>query len=75
MNESVYKLKILQVNTTDRGGRAISSAWLLFREYKKRGHVSCQAIGHKFSDDPDVYRIPLIKVYWLVHRMSETVRR
>jgi glycosyltransferase involved in cell wall biosynthesis len=75
MNEPVHKLKILQVNTTDRGGGAASSAWHLFREYKKRGHVSWLAVGYKFSDDPDVYRIPLNKANGLIHRMSETVRR
>ena len=75
MNEPVHKLKILQVNTADRGGGAESSAWHLFREYKKCGHTSWLAVGYKFSDDPDVYRIPLNKANGLTHRMSETVRR
>jgi glycosyltransferase involved in cell wall biosynthesis len=74
MNENSYKLKILQVNAADLGGGAYSSAWNLFREYKKRGYASWLAVGRKFSDDPDVYRIPLNKANGLIHQMSEAFR-
>lgn len=51
-------MRILQINTADRGGGAEGSAWNLFNEYRNRGHESRLAVGKKFSHDPDVFVIP-----------------
>lgn len=59
MYRSFRPLKILQVNSGDLGGGAESSAWNLFHEYRKRGHMSFLTVGRKSSSDPFVFRIPL----------------
>jgi len=51
-------LKILQVNTNDRGGGATGSAWNLFQSYRNRGHAAWLAVGRKLTSDPDVFLIP-----------------
>ncbi|MDZ7318897.1 MAG: glycosyltransferase [candidate division KSB1 bacterium] len=51
-------MRILQVNTADRGGGAEGSAWNLFRSYRSQGYRSWLAVGTKYSDDPDVLVIP-----------------
>jgi glycosyltransferase involved in cell wall biosynthesis len=51
-------LRILQVNTTDQAGGAERSSWNLFQAYKDRGHESWLAVGHKKTDDPNVFVIP-----------------
>jgi glycosyltransferase involved in cell wall biosynthesis len=51
-------MRILQVNTLDRGGGAEGSAWNLFQSYRNRGHASWLAVGKKFTNDPDVLLIP-----------------
>jgi len=52
------KLKVLHINTADIGGGAESSAWNLFQSLRKKGYESWLAVGEKFSDDPNVYKIP-----------------
>jgi glycosyltransferase involved in cell wall biosynthesis len=51
-------VKILQVNTNDRGGGAEGVTWNLFQSYRNRGHASWLAVGSKLTDDPDVFLIP-----------------
>lgn len=51
------RLRILQVNSSDIGGGAQKVAWNLFQSYRRLGYVSCLAVGHKQSDDPDVLPI------------------
>jgi len=51
-------MKILQVNTLDRGGGAEGVAWNLFQSYRNRGHASWLAVRRKLTDDPDVFLIP-----------------
>jgi glycosyltransferase involved in cell wall biosynthesis len=51
-------LRVLQVNTEDWGGGAEKVAWNLLQAFRKRGHASWLAVGHKFGDDPDVLSIP-----------------
>lgn len=52
------RLRILQVNSADRGGGAEGSAWGLFQAYRARGHASWLAVGRKESDDPGVLVVP-----------------
>lgn len=54
----VTGVKILQVNTADRGGGAEGSARALFEAYRRRGHCSWLAVGRKLSADPAVFEIP-----------------
>ena len=51
-------MRILQVNTADRGGGAEGSAWNLFDRYRAAGQQSWLAVGRKYSNDPDVLEIP-----------------
>lgn len=51
-------MKILQVNTADRGGGAEGSARALFEAYRRRGHTSWLAVGRKLSADADVFELP-----------------
>ena len=51
-------MRILQVSTSDLAGGAEGSAWNLFQAYRKRGHDSWLAVGHKRSNDSDVLEIP-----------------
>jgi glycosyltransferase involved in cell wall biosynthesis len=51
-------MRILQVNTIDRGGGAEGSTWSLFQSYRYRGHPSWLAVGKKLTEDPDVLLIP-----------------
>ncbi|MGD0751129.1 MAG: glycosyltransferase [Anaerolineales bacterium] len=51
-------MRILQVNTTDRGGGAEGATWNLFQSYRNRGHPSWLAVGRKLTYDPDVFLIP-----------------
>ena len=51
-------MKILQINTADKGGGAEGSAFNLFRRYREAGHTSWLAVGTKYSDDKDVIEIP-----------------
>ncbi|MDD4538177.1 MAG: glycosyltransferase [Lentisphaeria bacterium] len=51
-------MRILQVNTADRGGGAEGSAWNLFDRYRAAGQLSWLAVGRKYSNDPDVLEIP-----------------
>ena len=53
-----HRLRILQVSTADRLGGAEGVAWNLFQAYKDRGHESWLAVGHKKTDDPNVFVIP-----------------
>lgn len=55
MDESV--LKILQVNTSDNRGGAERVSWNLFTAYRKLGHQSQLAVGHKSSLDKDVLEL------------------
>lgn len=72
-------MKILQVNTADRGGGAEGSAWNLFVRYRQAGHQSWLAVGRKYSDDPDVLEIPRGEVdsRWgrLLQRAAGAARR
>jgi glycosyltransferase involved in cell wall biosynthesis len=47
-------VKILTVSTSDLGGGAERTAWLLFEAYRARGHDSWLAVGNKRSADPRV---------------------
>jgi glycosyltransferase involved in cell wall biosynthesis len=51
-------MRILQVNTHDRGGGAEGGAWSLFQSYRNRGHASFLAVGRKLTDDQNVLLIP-----------------
>jgi glycosyltransferase involved in cell wall biosynthesis len=51
-------IRILHVNTSDRGGGAEKVAWDLFQASRTRGHDSWFAVGAKYTDDPRVVRIP-----------------
>ena len=51
-------MRVLLVNTSDRGGGAERVTWTLFEEYKRRGISSWLIVGRKQSHDPDVFVIP-----------------
>ncbi|MBN1841351.1 MAG: glycosyltransferase [Deltaproteobacteria bacterium] len=51
-------MNILQVNAFDDFGGAARIAWNLFESYRGRGHRSWLAVGHKGSNDPNVFPIP-----------------
>lgn len=51
-------LRVVQVNTLDNIGGAALVAWSLHQTYRERGINSRMAVGHKFSNDPDVVQIP-----------------
>ena len=51
-------MKILQVNTADRGGGAEGSVWNLFEGYAARGHDSWLAVGSRHSNHERVFEIP-----------------
>lgn len=51
-------LRILQVNSVDSEGGAAKTARSLFLAYRQRGYESWLAVGHKRSQDPDVFVIP-----------------
>jgi len=57
-SEMKRPLRILQVSHGDQGGGAQYSAWHLYRSYYSQGHKSWLAVGHKRSDDPNVFIIP-----------------
>lgn len=56
-------MRILQVSTLDMAGGAERIALNLFNEYRRRGHHSWLAVGHKYNDDPDVFLIPNDALY------------
>jgi glycosyltransferase involved in cell wall biosynthesis len=51
-------LRILQVNTADRGGGAAKVAWGLFQNYRTRGYASWLAVRSKHTADADVLPLP-----------------
>jgi len=51
-------LKILQINTNDSSGGATVVAWNLLQAYRDLGHQSWLMVGHKQSNDTDVFTIP-----------------
>src|SRR5688500_8850542 len=51
-------LSILQVSTSDVLGGAERVAADLFHIYRTRGHRSWLAVGHRKTDDPDVFLVP-----------------
>ncbi len=67
-----WPLHILQVSTVDIAGGAENVAWNLFQTYRMREHASWLAVGHKRSDDPDVF---LIRDRELCGRWSRFWRR
>lgn len=50
-------MDILQVNTTDGEGGAAGIARALHEGFRRRGHASRLAVGHRSSGEPDVFRI------------------
>lgn len=58
MVEAAEGLRILQVNTEDRGGGAANVAWGLFRGYRARGHEAWMAVGRRRFQDPNVFELP-----------------
>lgn len=48
---------IVQVNTRDQRGGAERVMWNLFRAYQARGRASWLAVGKKYSNDPQVWKI------------------
>lgn len=52
------QLSILQISSADIAGGAERVAWNLFEGFRKRGHLSALAVGHKRSEDRDVLQIP-----------------
>ncbi len=50
-------LRILQVNTADLRGGAETVARNLHRAYRYKGHESWMAVGHKYTDDPNILAI------------------
>lgn len=69
-----HSLRILQVSAWDIAGGAEKVAWNLFHAYRKLGHASWLAVGHKRSDDPDVFEIPRLhqsvawaRLCWIWH--------
>ena len=57
------QLKIVQINTADRGGGAEGSAWNLFSRFRSLGHDSKLIVGRKYSKDADVVEIPR-RAHW-----------
>jgi glycosyltransferase involved in cell wall biosynthesis len=51
-------MNILQVSASDVSGGAERSAKNLAEAYRARGHGSWLAVGHKRTDDPNVFEIP-----------------
>jgi glycosyltransferase involved in cell wall biosynthesis len=51
------RLGILQLSTFDTFGGAARVAWTLFQGYRRLGHDSWLAVGHRRSDDPDVFAL------------------
>ncbi|MBP5674198.1 MAG: glycosyltransferase [Victivallales bacterium] len=56
-------MRIVQINTADRGGGAEGSAWNLFSRFRSLGHDSKLVVGRKYSQDADVIEIPR-KAHW-----------
>jgi glycosyltransferase involved in cell wall biosynthesis len=54
---SDHPFKILQISTTDNHGGAARIAWTLHQGFKKKGLNAWMAVGHKLSDDPNVFSI------------------
>jgi glycosyltransferase involved in cell wall biosynthesis len=54
-------MNILQVNTTDLVGGAEKVSWELFQAYKQIGLKSWLAVGKRFSNDTDVYKVRSIE--------------
>ena len=50
-------LRVLQVNTRDRGGGAEGSAWNLFQGLARRGFDSWLAVGQKLSKNENVFEL------------------
>jgi glycosyltransferase involved in cell wall biosynthesis len=56
-NHSDHPLKILQVSTIDNRGGAARIAWTLHQRFQEKGFDAWMAVGHKLSDDPNVFPI------------------
>jgi glycosyltransferase involved in cell wall biosynthesis len=67
-------MKILQVSTSDVAGGAERSAKNLADAYRARGHESWLAVGHKRTDDPNVFAIPNDASRNAVVRAMEAIR-
>nr|MDJ0869634.1 glycosyltransferase [Myxococcota bacterium] len=52
------RLRVLQLNTSDRGGGAEAVAWNLHRRLAERGVASRLAVGRRRSGAPDVTALP-----------------
>ena len=48
------RLRILQLNTSDRGGGAEAICYNLHRSFRERGHSAQMLVGSRMTDDPDV---------------------
>ncbi len=51
-------MNVLLVSPKDQAGGAEHIAWVLFNEYRRRGHKSALAVGRKMTDDESVLPIP-----------------
>ncbi len=71
-------MRILQVNTADRGGGAEGSAYRLFEAFRHMGHHSMMAVGTKYRRDEDIFEIPRLCTGGVLshgmHWMSELAR-
>lgn len=52
------RVKILQVNTGERGGGAAAVATSLKKSFSDKGHASWLGVARKASNDPNVFEIP-----------------
>jgi len=68
-------MRILQVNTADRGGGAESSARFLGEAFRARGHAAWLAVGSKRSRDPNVFEIPVRPLPTLAGRLLQRLER
>ena len=76
------KLGILQVNSNELSGGAQRIAHNLFLTYRRIGHESWLAVGHKTSRDPDVllfrhgqHRNGWSRFWWWMHARCQTMDR
>jgi glycosyltransferase involved in cell wall biosynthesis len=57
-------MNILEVNASDNKGGAAKVAWTLKEELRRLGHRVAIAVDHKYSNDPEIFRIKET-LYWI----------
>lgn len=65
-------MNILFISTIDNRGGGSKLPWNIMHGLKDKGHKVSMFVGYKYSDDPDVHKIPLNPFYYRLSKIFAT---